>query len=88
MHGLNLRDSKEELRNQPNRTRIAFIFRWLSCSKMHRTNPCDPPSRRFSAFEKSVFDQLDSGYPLTRDKWYQHLGYNDQELTFIRNKIY
>ena len=85
MHGLEFDENARKATF--NKTRVAFIFRWLCNSKMFRVDPYDDKSRRYSAFEKSVFEELRNGYGKTRNNWFQCLGYSESDVDDIIEKL-
>ena len=85
MHGLEFDSTTKK--SQTNRTRFAFVFRWLCKSKMYRASEHDDASNRYSVYERSAFDQITKGFRITGNQWFEHLNYDDKSLANIERNL-
>ena len=85
MHGLQF--SKDDEKCDMNKTRVAFIFRWLCVSMMYRANAQDDDSNRYSTLEKKSFDQIEKGFKKTGHAWKALLKVSEEQRNILCNDV-
>ena len=70
-----------------NKTRVAFIFRWLCVSMMYRANAQDDDGNRYSTLEKKSFDQIEKGFKNTHHAWTALLKVSEEQRNSLRNNV-
>ena len=54
---------------------------------MYRASEHDDTSNRYSVYERSAFDQINKGFRITGNQWFEHINYDDKSLANIERNL-